>query len=414
MIVFRLITQTVFLALGQIWANKVRALLTTLGIIIGVAAVISVVGATDGFRTFILSEFSSVGANKVWVFPQRPQEARDRYSWRQIRMRAAEADGILANAPSIQRLTPVLQFSSTLQHADRLKQFVPVYGIRSVWHEIEQRSVTQGRPFSAVDEENVVNVCLVNDRAVEELALPRIDGPEQVFVLLDGRRFLVIGIVETKTVALNFGPDQAKSEVYVPFRTAQSMRPESSIFVIAQTFRPEQFSDAKIEITYYMRKMRNLRGGDPNTFGVEAIEQVIEQFNRIAVGITAFTAGIVAISLLVGGIGIMNIMLVSVSERTREIGLRKAVGARPAVILLQFLVEAIVLCLVGAALGIALGHLIVTALRFIPGLPLEGARTPAWAVMLSVGFSVVIAVVFGMFPAIKAARLDPIEALRHE
>jgi putative ABC transport system permease protein len=413
-IVFRLLTQTVFLALGQIWANKVRALLTTLGIIIGVAAVISVVSATNGFRNFILSELSSVGANKVWIFPRRPPEARDRFSWRQIRMTAAEADGIKANAPSIERLTPVLQFTAPLQYGDRRKAFVPVYGIRAVWHDIEQRSVTQGRPFSAVDEEHVVNVCLVNDKAVEELALPRIDTDEPVFVLLDGRRFLVIGIVETKNVAVNFGPDQAQSEIFIPFKTAQSMRPESGIFVIAQTFRPEQFQDARAEVTFYMRKTRGLQGGDPDTFGVQAIEQFIEQFNRVAVGITAFTAGIVAISLLVGGIGIMNIMLVSVSERTREIGLRKAVGAQPAVILLQFLVEAIVLCLVGAAIGLALGQGIVLALRFIPDSPLEGATTPGWAVVLSVGFSVVIALVFGMFPAIKAARLDPIEALRHE
>jgi putative ABC transport system permease protein len=175
---------------------------------------------------------------------------------------------------------------------------------------------------------------------------------------------------------------------------------------------PELAEDVKAEVRFLLRSMRKLEPDAEETFQVEVLQQIIDQFNAMAAGISAGAGGIVAISLLVGGIGIMNIMLVSVSERTREIGLRKAVGARPAVILLQFLVEAVVLCLVGAALGLLAGQAITLLLQFAE--PLKRAQIPSWAVMLAAGFSAATGIIFGMFPAIKAARLDPIVALRHE
>jgi putative ABC transport system permease protein len=299
-----------------------------------------------------------------------------------------------------------------VQYGDITKPFVPVRGIRPAWHEIEQRFVTYGRTFSSIDEESRQNVCLINDKTVEEFGLEK--DPTGDVILVDKRRFMIVGVVETKQISPMFGGDEAKSEIFIPFSLADSMRPDRGMYVVAQTKSPELFEDAKAEITFYMRRVRHLQPDDPNTFGVEAIEQIISQFKKIATGITAGAGGIVAISLLVGGIGIMNIMLVSVSERTREIGLRKAVGARPEVILLQFLVEAVVLCLVGGAVGLLIGQGITAALANIPKSPLAGASVPAWAVGLAVGFSAFTGVVFGMFPAIKAARLNPIDALRHE
>ncbi|MCK4299621.1 MAG: FtsX-like permease family protein, partial [Planctomycetes bacterium] len=143
-------------------------------------------------------------------------------------------------------------------------------------------------------------------------------------------------------------------------------------------------------------------------------QRFLEQFNKVALAITAVAGGIVGISLLVGGIGIMNIMLVSVSERTREIGLRKAVGAGPVAILLQFLVEAVTLCLIGGLVGVTVGQLLTTAIANIPNAQLEKAYIPAWAIALSFGFAMAVGLFFGMIPAVKAARLDPIDALRHE
>jgi len=163
-----------------------------------------------------------------------------------------------------------------------------------------------------------------------------------------------------------------------------------------------------------LRKQRGIPDGETESFQVEAIDRFIQQFKTLATGITAIAGGIVGISLLVGGIGIMNIMLVSVSERTREIGLRKAVGATPNMILLQFLLEAVTLCLVGGFIGLACGRLLAFGMTQIPSAQLDEADIPLWAVVLAFAFSAGTGLIFGMFPAIKAARLDPIEALRHE
>jgi putative ABC transport system permease protein len=172
--------------------------------------------------------------------------------------------------------------------------------------------------------------------------------------------------------------------------------------------------EARAELTFFLRKRRHLPLGAPDNFRVELMEKFIEQFNAIAGMVTMVAGGIVGISLLVGGVGIMNIMLVSVSERTREIGLRKAVGARPSAILMQFLVEAVILCLIGGLVGLLFGQAMTSLMAALPGSKLDKASIPGWAIAVAFGFSAAVGLIFGMFPAIKAARLDPIDALRHE
>jgi putative ABC transport system permease protein len=176
----------------------------------------------------------------------------------------------------------------------------------------------------------------------------------------------------------------------------------------------EVVEDAQAEIKFFLRRTRNIRPTEPDTFRVDSLKSALETFNKIALMVTMVAGGIVGISLLVGGVGIMNIMLVSVSERTREIGLRKAVGAKKSAILTQFLIEAIVLCFFGGLVGIGFGQLLTMAIASIPKIELDMAYIPLWAIALSFAFSGSVGIFFGMFPAIKAARLDPIEALRHE
>ena len=413
MILFRLLTQTAGLALAQVWANKVRSMLTTLGIIIAVGAITAVAAVGEGFKTYMLDQFATFGVNKVWIFPDWPDEQSERYTWNDVRIKHTEVRGLLENVPSLRRVSPIMSLSARVQAGDRVRDVVSVQGIWPDWHEIEQRFVTVGRPFSSLDEQEALNVCLINDKGVEELRLPA--DPTGMSILVEGRRFVIVGVVETKSPSPMFGGrNETRTELFIPFSTGLLMRPDPGMYVVGQTRGPELFEDVKAEVRFYMRRVRALGPDEPNTFGVEAIDQVISQFKQVAAGITVFLAGIVGISLLVGGIGIMNIMLVSVSERTHEIGLRKAVGAQPSVILTQFLVEAVVLCLVGCAVGLGIGFALVTGFQFIPNSPVTKASVPAWAPMLAVIFSAATGIIFGMFPAIKAARLDPIVALRHD
>jgi putative ABC transport system permease protein len=411
----RLITQTIFLAIGQIWTNKVRSMLTTLGIIIGVAAVVATVAATNGLREWILNEFATFGAKKVFIHGDLPASRRTTLNWRDVQLKADEVQAIVDHCPSLHIITPHWYGSYDVVAGDRTLQSVQVVGIWPQWHDIESRYVmgSTGRPFSALDNQEAKRVCLINEKAIDELNLNR--DPVGQYVTIKGQRFLVIGVVETKSLSAMFGGGDVQSEVYIPFNTARLLNPRGWVnYAMAELVSPDKAEDAKAEVTFVLRTMRHLKGGQEDTFEVGVLQQIIDQFNKMASGITAGVGGIVAISLLVGGIGIMNIMLVSVSERTREIGLRKAMGARPAVVMVQFLVEAIVLCLAGAAVGLLLGQALMFGITKIPHSPITHAVVPAWAVFLAVGFSAFTGIVFGMFPAIKAARLDPIEALRHE
>jgi putative ABC transport system permease protein len=404
--------QSCVLALAQIWANKMRSTLTTIGIIIGVASVTAVIAALTGLKDSVLSEFESFGTNKVFIGPDRPEVGPMRNaSWARIRFEPELFDGMLEHCPSLKALTRVTRASESVTFDERTVQSVDVIGIEPAWHDIERRMVTMGRPFSAIDNAQGRPVCLVTDKLQRKLALDA--DPTGQSILLANRRFLIIGVVEPQPAL--FGSEGEGLEVFVPFRLLFNKIPNGMpLWVMAASRSPEVSEEAKAEATFFLRKQRHIEPGDPNTFRVEFVAQFVQQFNAIAAAITMVATGIVAVSLLVGGVGIMNIMLVSVSERTREIGLRKAVGARPAAILLQFLVEAVLLCVIGGLVGLLIGQGLTMLLASIPAAKLERAYIPGWAVALSFGFSAFVGLVFGMFPAVKAARLDPIEALRHE
>ncbi len=405
--------KSVGMALGQIWANKTRSFLTALGIIVGVASVTAVIAALTGLKAKVLSEFESVGAARLFVFPDRPDNApRQKFPWEKCRLKVSEARAIMDQCPSVKGITPIVDVGMSIESDNAMIDSINVNGIWPAWHDAVGRKVIKGRPFTQIDVDTARQVALVNEAAIEELKLP----PEALgeHVLLGGRRFLIVGVVETVQARM-FSMNSSQAEIFIPFSVAEKLLDRDFFMQFAAlAVSPAKAEEAKAEIEFVMRRQRGLQPGDPNTFKVAAIDQYINQFKSLASGVTAIAGGIVGISLLVGGIGIMNIMLVSVSERTREIGLRKAVGATPAAILLQFLLEAVTLTVLGGLAGLIIGKLLALSLTLIPGANLEQADVPAWAILLALVFSAAVGVAFGMFPAIKASRLDPIEALRHE
>jgi len=411
-IVIRWFVQTVMLAFSQIWANRGRSILTSLGIIVATALVLSVIGAITGMKNFVLNEFQTVGAQLIFIDGTVPESKRTTMSWRSVQLNEDECKAILEHCPSIDLITPNWNGVYEVRHGEDVKQ-VAATGIWETWHDVNTRYCIKGRPFTKIDRDEARQVCLINETAIEEFNLSL--DPVGEFLLIKDRRFLIVGVVETKAVSPMFGGGQSRSEIFIPFEQAKKLNPNGWLnFAMGRIVTPEAAADARAEVRFVLRSMRGLEPEEEDTFQIGVMQQFIDGFSRLTSVITAVLGGVVGISLIVGGVGIMNIMLVSVSERTREIGLRKAVGARPAVILAQFLVEAVVLCLAGGALGMVLAQLLMLGLSMAPSAQLSDAEIPVWAIVLAIGFSVGTGLIFGILPAFKASRLDPIDALRHE
>jgi len=382
-----------------------------LGIMIGVGAVTAVIAGLTGMKTFVLNQFQSLGANKLYVVPDRPESGRFKNaSWRQIMFDPDLFDGWESACPSVDALTRFENFSAILRVNGQIIPDGEVGAVEPDWHKIENREIAIGRTFSDLDQKEGRPVCLISQRVRDRLRLDR-DCTGQS-VLINDRRFVVVGILEDKPQS-GMRDASSQNEIFIPFNTGWKMQ-KTFMYVMANTKSPELAQDARSELRAFIRSKRSLRPEDPDTFRIEVMQQFIDQFKEISKVVTTIAVGIVAVSLLVGGIGIMNIMLVSVSERTREIGLRKAVGALPSTVMLQFLVEAITLCCVGGAIGLLIGQGLVVALHNIPNINLSDAYIPFWAIVLAFVFSATVGIVFGMFPAVKGALLDPIEALRHD
>ncbi len=410
----QLIVQSIRLAMAQIWANKTRSILTTLGIIIGVASVTAVIAALSGLKAKIMQDVQTFGTNKIFCWPTWPDSGpMKRASWQVIRFLPDQFEGLLDHCPSVKCFTKITSINESVRYQDQSLESVRVYGVETPWHEIESRKPIEGGTFSVVDETQGRMVCLVDPGLRDKLRMDR--DCVGAFLNIGDFTYRVVGVVEKQpSFAMIGGSGRGEEyEVFIPFKTLYRNN-ERWFSVMAASRSPEVSEEAKAELTFFLRQKRNLKPGLPNTFNIETVASGIKTFQTIAARFTMVAGGVVGISLLVGGIGIMNIMLVSVSERTREIGLRKAVGARNSDILTQFLIEAVVLCCIGGLLGVGLGQFMTSMIAKIPQANLDKAYIPLWAVLMSIGFSGMVGVFFGMFPAVKAANLDPIEALRHE
>lgn len=415
----RLLYQSSFLAIGQIWVKKGRSILTTTGIVIAVASITAVIASLTGLKAKVLSDLETFGAKSIWVWFARPETGpKKNMTWWELRFWPDEFDGLLEHCPSVSKYSRIssVQYRLVGHYEENSVEGVQLLGVDVGWEEIANRPVIMGRPFSEIDESEGRFVCYIETKLRDALRMNKDCIGEMITVR--GRSYMVVGVIEPRPdfAVINAGNRTEGYEMYIPYTTFLKLgdkRPH--IYVMAMSNSPEVSEEAVTEIKFFLRQARRpaLRPGEPDTFGAQSLQSAMQQFNQLSQMMTLVAGGVVGISLLVGGVGIMNIMLVSVSERTREIGLRKAVGAKKGAILTQFLVESIVLCFIGGAMGVGIGKLLTMGICSINNM-MNMSHIPLWAVILSFGFCGTVGIAFGMFPAIKAARLDPIEALRHE
>ena len=322
----------------------------------------------------------------------------------------ADIEAVRTECPHLQRITPfVFTEKSEITYGLEKATEVPTRGVTEVYQVIRNYFVDAGRFFGPMEVETSAPVIVLGRSVLKQLGCDEsIIGQ---FVDVNGHRFQAVGVLQAK--GSMFGEDQDKT-VMIPYTTALNLYPEQRRVMrfLAEATSEEDLDQAQGEITRVLRRRHGLKPGQPDDFELDRQDQNVREFEKIRNIASASLAGIVSISLLVGGIGIMNVMLVSVTERTREIGLRKSIGGRRRDIMLQFLTEAVVLCTIGGVIGVILGYILTFLASLHP--QMVDIDVPLWSVALALGFSAGAGVVFGIIPACKAAILHPIEALRHE
>lgn len=397
-------------AFASIIAHGLRSFLTTLGIVIGVASVIAVVSVTQGMSAFIGDTFASLGSNSLTIESSTPRA--DQMKGIRARLTAEDLEVIERRAEGIALITPILfaNRASQIKFGSQTA-YSQIMGTTYAFQDIAQYYVAEGRFIAPSDNSTRRRVVVIGDKVRENLDLP--ENPLNKYVEIGGEWFKVIGLLETKGDLMGFSQDDMVIMPYTTMGSLQGNQARTDIQIQLSLTDGAIIEDVIQQLTTILRDAHNLSGNSENDFSIQTSEQLMETFDTVINMVTIVIGGIVSISLLVGGIGIMNIMLVSVTERTREIGICKAIGARRHHILLQFLIEALLLSLLGGLIGLALGYGLGTLISSsIPGFP--PASIPFWSIALALGFSGFVGVLFGILPAAKAANLDPIDALRYE
>jgi putative ABC transport system permease protein len=400
------------IALRAIFANKMRSILTVLGVMIGVAAVIAVVSIVQGLQHKISSDLQDIGSNFIEVFPDAGEQ-RNPFLQRMPDLTIEDAAAVRRSTTSIRDFTPIFISRVQTRRGDA-RHSVQLYAVNRSYQEILNHWVERGRFFTPVDEEQKKRVCILGIKAAEDLRLG--DNPLGKIIQIDNNAFTVVGMLEKK--GGSFGNDQ-DDLVLIPFSTATVIFGSENMRQLVLAFQLQPGADielAKEQVRDVLRTRHRLKKDDKDDFRILAQEEILKTVSSVLLNVSLIMGAVVGIALLVGGIGIMNIMLVSVTERTREIGIRKSIGARRRDILIQFLIEAIALSGLGGVVGIVGGFVLANAARALIGrwVDLPPVHTPLWAILVAVGFCAFLGVLFGIYPAARASKLDPIEALRYE
>ena len=404
-----LLGEIIAVALGALRANKMRSLLTMLGIVIGVAAVIAVVALGTGAQSAVKDRISSLGTTLLTVMPGQQRGMGVSFD-QSMKLTMDDAAAIEERSTSITAVQPEMTSRLQVQYLNQNTN-TSVVGTTSNYLEVRKYQLEAGRMFSRTEDEGRQRVAVLGPTVLETLGINSPDAIIGESVRIRGIQFTVIGVLKSKGQSTPFGnPDD---QVLVPITTGRFRLFGSdrlrSISVLAES--EAKIPDAMADIQRVIRREHRLPQGRPDDFMIRSQADFLNTLGETTQVFTYLLSGIAAVSLLVGGIGIMNIMLVSVTERTREIGIRKALGATRANILLQFLIEAVVLCLLGGLIGALVGSGGATAMSafFQWNTIISGGAIAAAFV-----FSAVVGVVFGVWPARRAAGLDPIVALRYE
>ncbi len=412
--------ETLAMAFDSVRAHKFRSFLTVLGIVIGVMTAITIASILTGLRQNIVSIIEEYGTNNIYAFhlSTGPRTGEDRSERLRKPLTVADAEAIQSQASAVEEVGHVAPnigysggpFDDNVTYHGHNYRWGNTQGVSPNYAGITNIVLKEGRFITENDDQQRANVMVIGVNAADAL----FPGQNQIAgtqVRMGGYNFEIVGVLEKRKAGF-FGENEEDNAVFIPFRTAQKVAPAKGYLLMVIKARSGLTTEALQQAEEILRRRRNVKFGDPNNFDIKTADKFIEQFDSITAMIGLIAIAISSLGLLVGGIGVMNIMLVSVTERTKEIGVRKALGARRRDIVRQFLFEAMTLTFLGGILGVVLAVGISRIIMlFLPALP---ASIPTWAVVAGLTVSVGVGLIFGVWPARKASRLDPIECLRYE
>lgn len=404
------------MAFDNIRAHKFRSFLTALGIIIGVVVVIVIASLLTGMRNSIVKYVEQYGTNNIYAFHLSTGISvgpRDRAERSRKPLTVEDGEAIRNQADAVEAVSYQLfvwQIDRTLSYKGLTYKESDISGVSANFATATNISLNEGRFLNEIDDQHRREVMVIG-LSVAEALFPRQSNVVGAKVFMGGHEFEVIGVLEKRKNGI-FGESEEDNAVFIPLRTAKKMAPQSEYLFLMIRAKSGQLKTAFDQAEAILRRQRGVKFNAANNFDLNTADRMVEQFDSITAAVGLLAIAISSVGLLVGGIGVMNIMLVSVTERTAEIGVRKALGARRGDIVLQFLFEAMTLTFFGGLLGVAIAigisQLIIV---FFPELP---ASIPLWAVIAGLAVSIFVGLVFGVWPARKASRLDPIECLRYE